>query len=202
MSKLDKKETTNVKDNVDQIIQNNNQLMNNAMEQNTQALNQAFYESKRSIEINITEAKNQIPRYTQSINELQEQAVQASKDIAENYLEYQKQAIDSFQSVYAPYIENANNQLLNNQKLLTRLPETYSKLANNYAENSIAVSRIMNNAAFSNVEIAKTVINITKEQSRQFAEIGKINVKFYENIEKDNRNKVHETIENNNRNTV
>lgn len=202
MSKLDKKETTIVKDNVDQIIQNNNQLMNNAMEQNTQALNQAFYESKRSIEVNITEAKNQIPRYTQSINELQEQAVQASKDIAENYLEYQKQAIDSFQSVYGPYIENANNQLLSNQKLLTRLPETYSKLANNYAENSIAVSRIMNNAAFSNVEIAKTVINITKEQSRQFAEIGKRNVKVYETIEKDNRNKVHETIENNNRNTV
>lgn len=202
MSKLDKKETTIVKDNVDQIIQNNNQLMNNAMEQNTQAINQAFYESKRTIEINITEAKNQIPRYTQSINELQEQAVQASKDIAENYLEYQKQAIDSFQSVYGPYIENANNQLLNNQKLLTRLPETYSKLANNYAENSIAVSRIMNNAAFSNVEIAKTVINITKEQSRQFAEIGKRNVKVYETIERDNRNKVQETIENNNRNTV
>jgi hypothetical protein len=164
--------------------------MNNAIEQNTQALNQAFYESKRSIEINITEAKNQIPRYTQSINELQEQAVQASKDIADNYLDYQKQAIDSFQSIYAPYIENANNQLLINQALIKKLPETYTKLANNYAENSIAVSRIMNNAAFSHVEIAKTMINNTKEQSRQFAEIGKRNVKAYETIEKDNRTTV------------
>ena len=80
-------------------------------------------------ERNITEAKSQIPRYTQSINEVQEQAVQATRDIAESYLEYQKQAIDSFQSIFTPYIENANNQMLNNQTLFRRLPEIYSKIA-------------------------------------------------------------------------
>lgn len=187
MSKQDKKETT-VKENLDQTIQNNNQVFNRAIEETTQTLNQVFDESKKSIERNITEAKSQIPRYTQSINEVQEQAVQATRDIAENYLEYQKQAIDSFQSIFTPYIENANNQLVNNQALFRRLPEIYSKIANNYAENSVAVSRIINNIAFSNVELVKNVINNTKEQSKQFAEIGKRNVKVYETIERDNRN--------------
>ena len=187
MSKQDKKETS-VKDNADQSLQNNSQYISKSIEETTRSLNQVFDDSKKSIERNITEAKSQIPRYTQSINEVQEQAVQATRDIAENYLEYQKQAIDSFQSIFTPYIENANNQMLNNQTLFRRLPEIYSKIANNYAENSVAVSRIMNNIAFSNVELFKNVINNTKEQSRQFAEIGKRNVKVYETIEKDSTN--------------
>ena len=55
------------------------------------------------------EAKSQIPLYTKSITEVQEQAVQATRDIAENYLDYQKQTIDSFQTIVTPYFENANN---------------------------------------------------------------------------------------------
>ncbi|VFJ13150.1 hypothetical protein [Candidatus Nitrosocosmicus franklandus] len=187
MSKQDKKETT-IKDNVNQNLRNNNQFISRSIEETTHALNQVFDESKKSIEKNITEARNQIPRYTQSINEVQEQVVQATRDIAESYLDYQKQAIDSFQSIFTPYIESANNQMLNNQNLFNRLPEIYSKIANNYAENSVAVSRIMNNIAFSNVELVKNVINNTKEQTRQFAEIGKRNVRVYETIEKESTN--------------
>jgi hypothetical protein len=194
MSKQDKKETTTstsgstTKDNLDQAVQNNNQIFNRVVEETTQSLNQVFEESKKSIERNINEAKNQIPVYTKTINEVQEQAVQATRDIAENYLDYQKQAIDSFQSIVTPYIENVNNQLWNNQDIFRRIPEIYSKMANNYAENSVALSRLINNIAFSNVDIVKSVINNTKEQSKQFAEIGKRNARVYESVERDNRN--------------
>lgn len=194
MSKQDKKETTTsttnstTRDNLDQAVQNNTEIFNRAVEETTQSLNQVFDESKKSIERNINEAKNQIPLYTKTINEVQEQAVQATRDIAENYLDYQKQAIDSFQSIVTPYFENANNQLWNNQDIFRRIPEIYSKIANNYAENTVALSRIMNNIAFSNVDIVKSVINNTKEQSKQFAEIGKRNARVYESFERDNRN--------------
>ncbi|WP_458743799.1 hypothetical protein [Candidatus Nitrosocosmicus sp. T] len=194
MSKQDKKETTTstsgstTKDNLDQAVQNNNQIFNRVVEETTQSLNQVFEESKKSIERNINEAKNQIPVYTKTINEVQEQAVQATRDIAENYLDYQKQAIDSFQSIVTPYIENVNNQLWNNQDIFRRIPEIYSKMANNYAENSVALSRLINNIAFSNVDIVKSVINNTKEQSKQFAEIGKRNARVYESVERENRN--------------
>ena len=194
MSKQDKKETSTsttsstTKDNIDQAVQINTEIFNRAVEENTQSLNQVFDESKKSIERNITEAKNQIPLYTKSINEVQEQAVQATRDIAENYLDYQKQTIDSFQSIVTPYFENANNQLWNNQDIFRRYPEIYSKIANNCAENTVAITRVMNNIAYSNVEIAKTVINNTKEQSKQFAEIGKRNARVYESFERDNRN--------------
>ena len=199
MSKQDRKETSTsttsstTKDNVDQAVQINSEIFNGPVEENTQSLNQAFDESRKNIERNINEAKSQIPLYTKSITEVQEQAVQATQVIAENYLDYQKQTIDSFQTIVTPYFENANNQLWNNQlwnnqDIFRKYPEIYSRIANNCAENTVAITRVINNIAISNVEIAKTVINNTKEQSKQFAEIGKRNARVYESLERDTRN--------------
>ena len=193
MSKNDKKEindhtssldNNNVRNQQD-IYQNNQRLYNSVIEQNTESLKQTFDESKKSIDESIREARNQIPRYTETVNQVQEQTLQATKDIAENYLEYQKQTIDSFQSVSTPYIHNVNNQFLNNQDYFRRMPEMYTKLVNNYAENTIAMSRIFNDMAFSNIELFKNVVDNTKKQSKHLAEIGKRNVSVYERIERD-----------------
>ena len=188
MSKSDKKEINDQTSSLDNnnIYQSNQRLYNKVIEQNTESLEQAFNESKKSIDESIREARNQIPRYTDTVNQVQEQALQATKDIAENYLEYQKQTIDSFQSVSTPYIQNVNNQLLNNQDYYRRMPEMYSKLVNNYAENTIAMSRIFNDMAFSNIELFKNVIDNTNKQSKHLVEIGKRNVSAYERIERDN----------------
>ena len=168
------------------IYQSNQRLYNRVAEQNTESLEQAFDESKKSIDQSIREARNQIPRYTETVNQAQEQTLQATQDIAESYLEYQKQTIDSFQSISTPYIHNVNNQFLYNQDYFRRMPEIYSKLVNNYAENTIAMSRIFNDMAFSNIELYKNVVNNTKKQSKNLAEIGKRNVSAYERIERDN----------------
>ena len=180
MSKNDKKEINdhnlslankNINSQQEDIYQSNKRLYNRSIKQNTESLEQAFDESKKSINESINEARNQIPRYTETVNQTQEQTLQATKDIADSYLDYQRQAIDSFQSVYTPYIHNANNQILNNQDYFRRMPEMYSKLVNNYAENTIAMSRIFNEMAFSNIELFKNVVDNTKKQSKHLAEI-------------------------------
>ena len=74
---------------------------------------------------------------------------------------------------------------MNNQDYFRRIPEIYSKLVNNYAENTIAMSRIFNDMAFSNIELFKNVVDNTKKQSKHLAEIGKRNVSAYERIERD-----------------
>ena len=193
MSKDDKKEINEqtsslVNKNIDNqqdIYRNNQRLYNRIVEQNTESLEQAFDESKKNIDENIREARNQIPRYTETVNQVQEQTLQATKDIAESYLDYQKQAIDSFQSVSTPYLYNVNNQILNSQDYFRSLPEIYSKLVSNYAENTIAMSRIFNDMAFSNIDVFKNVVDNTKKQSKYLAEIGKRNVSAYERIERD-----------------
>jgi hypothetical protein len=194
MSKNDKRENydqtsslnnKNV-DNQQDIYQNNQRLYNRIIEKNTESLEQAFDESKTNIDKSIREARNQIPRYTETVNQVQEQTLQATKDITESYLEYQKQTIDSFQSISTPYLYNVNSQFLNNQDYFRRIPEIYSKIVNNFAENTISMSRIFNDMAFSNIELFKNVIDNTKKQSKHLAEIGKRNISAYERIEREN----------------
>jgi len=194
MSKNDKRENydqtsslnnKNV-DNQQDIYQNNQRLYNRIIEKNTESLEQAFDESKTNIDKSIREARNQIPRYTKTVNQVQEQTLQATKDITESYLEYQKQTIDSLQSISTPCLYNVNSQLLNNQEYFRRIPEIYSKIVNNFAENTISMSRIFNDMAFSNIELFKNVIDNTKKQSKHLAEIGKRNISAYERIEREN----------------
>ena len=194
MSKNDKRENydqtsslnnKNV-DNQQDIYQNNQRLYNRIIEKNTESLEQAFDESKTNIDKSIREARNQIPRYTETVNQVQEQTLQATKDITESYLEYQKQTIDSFQSISTPYLYNVNSQFLNNQDYFRRIPEIYSKIVNNFAENTISMSKILNDMAFSNIELFKNVVDNTKKQSKHLAEIGKRNISAYERIEREN----------------
>ncbi len=75
---------------------------------------------------------------------------------------------------------------MNNQEYFRRIPEIYSKIVNNFAENTISMSRIFNDMAFSNIELFKNVIDNTKKQSKHLAEIGKRNISAYERIEREN----------------
>jgi hypothetical protein len=194
MSKNDKIENNDQNSSLDNnnvniqesIFQSNQRLYNRIVEQNTASIEQSFDESKQRIDESIREARNQIPRYTETVNQLQEQTLQATKNIAESYLEYQKQTIDSLQSISTPCLYNVNSQLLNNQEYFRRIPEIYSKIVNNFAENTISMSRIFNDMAFSNIELFKNVIDNTKKQSKHLAEIGKRNISAYERIEREN----------------
>jgi hypothetical protein len=193
MSKNDKKEiseqtSSRVNKNIEyqqDIYRNNQRLYNKIVEENTESLEQAFDESKKNIDENIREARNQIPRYTETVIQVQELSLQATKDIAESYLDYQRQTIDSFQSISTQYMYDVHSQFLNSQDYFRSIPEMYSKLVNNYAENTIAMSRIFNDMAFSNIDVFKNVVDNTKKQSKYLAEIGKRNVATYERIERD-----------------
>ena len=58
--------------------------------------------------------RRNIPRNTQAINDYQEHALQSSKEIADSDRESQKEIIKSFQSTWAPYIENMYSAFRNN----------------------------------------------------------------------------------------
>lgn len=162
----------------------NNTTASETLDESRQSLDQALDETKKNIERNIDEAKNHIPRYTQSANDLQQQTIQATKEITDHHFEYQREAINSIQSIFKPYLENANNYyhtLQNNPQdyFGKRLPEAYSKITNKIAENTIAVSRMFNDLLFANIDAFKTIVNSTKDHSKQISEIGKKNARVY-----------------------
>jgi len=53
------------------------------------------------------EARRDISVRTATFNDYQEQTINAARDIAENYLESQKEIINSIQYSWVPYFENA-----------------------------------------------------------------------------------------------
>ena len=89
-------------------------------------IEEATEDSTKSIERNTDEARNQMSHYGQVISSsTQEQTAQTTKEIAENYMEFQKQALNSFQSIFMPYFQNVQNQLRNNQEFFKSISEMY-----------------------------------------------------------------------------
>src|SRR6266508_4449233 len=77
-------------------------------------INKALDETKNNIRRTTDEARKDIPRYTQSVNEYQEETIQAARQMADNYLESQREIINSLQSALVPQIEVANRAFTSN----------------------------------------------------------------------------------------
>ena|SRR5215212_1966906 len=154
-------------------------------EQQQQAVNRALQETKDNIRKTTDEARNQIPRYTQAVNDYQEQTIQATREMADNYLEAQREIINSFQTAWVPQIENANRALWSNWMSPRQATETYARMVSSFADNTIAVTRLANNAIFANMEAFKTSIQHAKENAKEFSRIGVNAAKTFEQTTRD-----------------
>ncbi|MGI8719755.1 MAG: hypothetical protein ACR2KF_04470, partial [Nitrososphaeraceae archaeon] len=87
-------------------------MASNKEVENTENINIVLDETKSNVKKTADEAVKEIPRFTKAVNEYQQETVQASQDIADNFLESQKEVIHSMQSLWVPYIENVQNSYL------------------------------------------------------------------------------------------
>ena len=72
-----------------------------------QSINKSLDETKNNIRRATDEARKDIPHYTHAVNEYQEETI-SSRQMADNYLESQREIINSMQSALLPQIEAAN----------------------------------------------------------------------------------------------
>ena len=93
-----------------------------------------------------------------AVIETTEPTAQSNKNISENSVELQRQMLDSFQSAFLPNIQNVQNQLSNNQEFIKSMSEMYFRLVNNYTESAIALYRMWNDIAFTNMCIYKNAV--------------------------------------------
>ena len=145
-----------------------------------QSVNRALNETRDNIRKTTDEARNQIPRYTQAVNEYQEQTIQATRDMADNYLDSQREIINSFQTAWVPQIENANRAFWSNWMSPRHMTETYARIVSSFADNTIAATRLVNNAIFANMDAFKTSIQHAKENAKEFSRIGVNAAKTFE----------------------
>ena len=144
------------------------------------AINRALDETKDNIRKSTEEARNEIPRYIQTVNEYQEQTIQASREIADNYIESQKQIINSLQSAWVPFAENTYGVFWNYWVAPRRTTELYARAVSSVADNTIAVTRLVNNTVFANMEAFRTLIQRERDNAKEFSRINVNTAKTWE----------------------
>src|ERR671915_280576 len=108
-----------------------------------QAVNKALDETKDEIKTATREAAREIPQYTQRLGDIQEQTIQTTREIADNYIESPK-----------------------------GIAETYGTVVSSFADNVIAATRLTNNAVSANMELFSTALQQTKDNSKELSRLG------------------------------
>ena len=130
-------------------------------EQEQEAIETVLDETKRTIKKTVNEAKREIPKYTKAMGQMQEETIQATKQIGYDLIELQREAAslvpkfqERFMSYYVPWAY---------PKLVT---EYYSKMVDSYVENVISATNLVNSLVVFNMESIQRLADSTKEYWR------------------------------------
>jgi vacuolar-type H+-ATPase subunit H len=150
-----------------------------------QAINNALDGTKNSIRRATDEARKDIPHYTQVVDDSQEQMIEAGREIVDNYVESQRQIINSVQSAWVPLVENAYGVFWNYWTSPRSITELYARAVSSFADNTIAATRLANNTLFVGMEAFKTSIQTARDNSREISRIGVNSSKTFEHVSRD-----------------
>jgi hypothetical protein len=163
----------------------NNQNNNNNNNDFRESVNRSLDEAKDNIRKSLDESKNQIPRINSIVNSYQEQSLQTAKEISEEYIDSQKEVINSLQSTWRSYSDSFNG-LVNN---LTASPESitkaYARLVSNFADNAVSYLTLSNNIIFSNIDSWKTALQQAKDNSKHLSSLSVNAAKTFEQNSKE-----------------
>ncbi len=157
----------NYSNNTNEQINNNNNNNNDFQE----SVNQSLDETKDNIKKSIDESRHQIPRINNIVNSYQEESLQTAKEISEDYIDSQKQVVNSLQSVWRPYNEIFNG-FVTNFFSPDAATKAYTRFVSNVADNTVSAVRLSNNVIFSTLESWKPALKQAKDISRHISNTG------------------------------
>ncbi|MDQ2685346.1 MAG: hypothetical protein M3Y25_05835, partial [Thermoproteota archaeon] len=158
-------------------IENNKNLSNELNNNNNntgnfnESVNRSFDETKININRSIDESRNQIPRINNIVNSYQEQSLQTAKEISEEYIDSQKQVVNSLQSAMKPYNE-AFNGFVTNFFAPDAAVKAYTTFVSSIADNTVSAMRLSNNVIFSTLDAWKPALQQAKDISRYISNTG------------------------------
>ena len=144
-------------------------------EQQQQAVNKVLDETRDNIKKTTNEARKEIPRYTQIVNDYQENTIQAIREITDNYVESQKDILANSLQMWSHWTVSPR-----------QLAENYGKIVSSFADNAVAATRVINNTLFANLDTVNTSVQHTKENVKELSKIGANTVKTFQQITTDN----------------
>src|ERR671912_1431262 len=140
-----------------------------------QAVNKVLDETRDNIKKTTNEARKEIPRYTQIVNDYQENTIQAIREITDNFVDSQKDIIVNSFRLWSDWITSPR-----------QVAENYGKIVSSFADNAVAATRVLNNTVFANLDSVNTSVQHTKENVKELSKIGANTVKTFQQVSSDN----------------
>jgi hypothetical protein len=147
--------------------------------QQHEATIQSIDMTKDNIRRSIEEIGRETPRYSQTVTDFQNETAEASVEIANNFLESQKEVINSMQSAWAPMAERIG-QVAHYWTTGMMTPFFFSprEMANIYArtigamtEAYVASTRMATNMMFAGMEATRATTNYTRQNAKEASRI-------------------------------
>jgi len=140
-----------------------------------QAVTKVIDETRDNIRKTTNEARKEIPRYTQIVNDYQENTIQAIREITDNYVESQKDILMNSFQIWSNWTVSPR-----------QMAENYGKIVSSFADNAVAATRVLNNTVFANIDSVNTSVQHTKENVKELSKIGANTVKVFQQVTRDN----------------
>jgi hypothetical protein len=134
--------------------------------------------TKDNIRRSIEEVRKETPRYSQTVTDFQNEAADASMEIADNFLESQKEVINSMQSAWAPMAERIG-QVVHYWTTTGITPffspremaDIYARTIGAMTEAYVASTRMATNMMFAGMEATRATTNYARQNAKEASRI-------------------------------
>jgi len=140
-----------------------------------QAVTKVIDETRDNIKKTTNEARKEIPRYTQIVNDYQENTIQAIREITDNFVDSQKDIIVNSFRLWSDWITSPR-----------QVAENYGKIVSSFADNAVAATRVLNNTVFANLDSVNKSVQHTTENVKEISKIGANTVKTFQQVSSEN----------------
>src|ERR671916_3414837 len=152
---------------------NTNQQHPQDQQEQHQATIRSIDETKNNIHQAIQELRSETPRYSQAITDFQTQTIDATQEIAYNFLDSQREVINSFQSAWAPVAQRTPTNIMGATPFFSpqQIADVYTRTIGAMTEAFVASTRMATNMMLAGLEATRATTNYTRQNAREASRI-------------------------------
>jgi hypothetical protein len=150
------------------------------LQREQQAVYNTLDKARDEIKRSVNESRKEIPLVTEVLGEHQQSTLVAGKEVADIYIESQKEIINSIQSAWSPLVENFDKTNWNTAFSPGKVSEIYAYIVSSYSDNLVTATKLANNVMFANMETFRVSLQQVKNSLKDLSKIGVNAAKTFE----------------------
>jgi hypothetical protein len=175
------------------------------------AINRSIDDTKDNIRRAIEEVRRETPRYSQTVTDFQNETADATREIADNFLDSQKEVINSLQSAWTPFADRTTssagttNSGNNNYWMMSMIQpwwwmgvsprdmaDIYARSISAMTDSVAAGTRMATNMLFAGIEASRATTNYARHNSKEIARLTSNTARIFGQNAKDTVSRIQE----------